>query len=265
MKNFTIVLALLIFVCTNHTLAASSSSNNDLLIAQQEVKKKVDPNEPEESDDIEDEEIIMIGDPLRGFNDAMYRFNDKLYFWVLKPVASVWKVVIPTPFRVAIKNVFYNLRFPVRFVNSLLQGKGQKAKAEVLRFLFNTTAGIGGLGDPAKDIANLNPSEEDLGQTFAVWGVGNGFYLVWPFFGPYTLRDSFGKLGDIALDPLTYFTYIIDGYDFVPHALSVGIGEVVNDTSFRIGDYEAIKEAAIVPYEALKDAYIQNRNKKIAE
>jgi phospholipid-binding lipoprotein MlaA len=102
-------------------------------------------------------------------------------------------------------------------------------------------------------------SEEDLGQTFGFFGIGNGFYLVVPFYGPTTLRDGIGDIGDTFLNPLTH---VVD---------SLGVGVAVyayrkmNELSFRIGDYETIKEAAIEPYEAIRDGYIQFRNAKIAE
>jgi phospholipid-binding lipoprotein MlaA len=118
--------------------------------------------------------------------------------------------------------------------------------------------GILGFGDPAKKYYSLKPKDEDLGQTFGFYGIGNGFYIVWPFFGPSSMRDSVGMIGDIFLDPIFYVK---------PREASIGITsyKTVNETSFKIGDYESFKAAAIDPYEALKDAYIQNRKKKINE
>ena len=108
------------------------------------------------------------------------------------------------------------------------------------------------------------PSEEDFGQTLAVWGAGNGSYLVWPLIGPSTVRDSFGLAGDLALDPLSYFTILFSGLD-LRVTIPLRIGQIVNEASFRIGDYEALKEAAIDPYKAFKNAYLQYRKKKIEE
>ena len=132
-----------------------------------------------------------------------------------------------------------------------------------MRFLINTTIGVVGLGDPAKEWG-FNPPEEDFGQTLAVWGAGNGAYLVWPFLGPSTVRDSFGFVGDLALDPLSYFTILFGGLP-LEVTVPLRVGQYVNETSLRIGDYEALKEAAIDPYEAFKNAYIQYRRKKILE
>jgi phospholipid-binding lipoprotein MlaA len=147
----------------------------------------------------------------------------------------------------------------VRFVNCLLQGKGQKAVAEASSFFLNTTIGILGMANAASHWPHLDPSKEDLGQTFAVWGIGNGAYLTIPFLGPSSLRDGLGLVGDIFLDPL--FWVDMD----LRTRVALRGGEVVNDTSLRIGQYEALKEAAIDPYVMIRNAYVQNRNKLIAE
>ncbi len=199
-----------------------------------------------------------VSDPLAPWNKAMFVFNDKLYFWVLKPVATGYKTVTPGIVRSGVKNFFYNLTTPIRVVNCMLQGKSERMGAEIGRFMLNTTVGVLGFGNPAKRDPRLAVPEEDLGQTFAVWGIGGGPYIVWPVLGPSTIRDSFGMVGDGFLDPVGY----VD-----PRVLATGIRalDTINATSFRLGDYEALKESAIVPYEALRDAYIQNRKKKIDE
>ena len=253
-------------VAPDQTQRLNAPSRDNFLLSQQESRKESKESKDEDLDFLKDEgteeETVIVADPLYYFNKGMYHFNDKLYFWLLKPAASVWKAVTPDFLRTGIQNFFYNLRFPQRFISSLLQGKGKKAEMELTRFLLNTTVGIGGLGNPAKKYPKLNPSEEDLGQTFAVWGVGNGFYLVLPFLGPSTLRDGLGRLGDIFLDPNFWIGQEVDNL-----WVTVGIyaGETINNTTFRIGDYEAIKEAAVDPYIAIRNGYIQNRNKLIEE
>ncbi len=212
-------------------------------------------------DDLDDEYALMdsegagatIADPLEPFNRAMFTLNDKLYFWVLKPTASVYGAVFPRQMRTGINNVFNNLAFPIRFVSSLLQLKWDKAFKEVGAFAMNTTFGIGGLvkiSDHIEPLNNLSP--EDLGQTLAHYGVGDGFYIVWPFLGPSTLRDTSGSIGEYFLDPINY----IDEWE-IRWALK---GEsTLNYTSLHIGDYEDLKDASIDPYEALKDFYTQHR------
>lgn len=204
------------------------------------------------------EAIYTVADPLEKFNRAMFVLNDKLYFWLMKPVARGYRAVVPTPARSGVKNFFYNVTAPVRIVNNILQGKGQAAEAEWARFLYNATVGVLGFRNPAGNIPKLNPDEEDLGQTLAVHGVGDGFFLMLPFLGPSTLRDTVGFVGDLYLNPLAY----ADTYE-----VSIGSGALnqLNNLSFRIGDYEALKNAALDPYEAFRNAYIQLRQSKIRQ
>ena len=281
MKKLILLVATLAFliVLCGHT-PADAFHEKDLTYLAQQTEESADKQsetvmdegsdeaEAEEEDDeydeyddeyADEEDVELIPDPLIGVNTGLYHFNDKMYFWLLKPVARGYKFIIPMEFRSVIVNVFYNIRFPVRFINCLLQGKGRKAGAEFGRFFINSTVGILGLGNVAAHWPVFQTSKEDLGQTFAVWGIGNGAYLTLPFLGPSSLRDGLGRVGDTFLDP---FWWLVDDF-----WTSVGIraGEAVNETSLRIGQYEALKEAALDPYVMLRNAYVQNRNKLIAE
>lgn len=216
----------------------------------------------------EDESLQTVADPIAGFNRVMFIFNDKLYFWVLKPVATGYRAVVPSPVRVSVKNFFYNLLMPVRLVNCLLQGKAKAAGGELGRFVINSTVGLLGFLDPAGQFPELNPPTEDLGQTLGYYSVGNGIYIVWPFLGPSTLRDTVGTIGDWAMNPVSFMQLVsVDAGTLTSGTTNVIVYGVrtVNDTTFRIGDYEAIKSAALDPYEAIRNAYIQNRISKIAE
>ena len=212
--------------------------------------------------------LQTVADPIAGFNRAMFVFNDKLYFWALKPISLGYRAVVPTPVRISVKNFFYNLLAPVRLVNGLLQGKGRAAGGEFSRFVVNTTVGMLGFLDPAEPFPEMNPPEEDFGQTLGFHALGNGFYIVWPLLGPSTLRDTVGLVGDWVLNPFSFMQLI----NVEAGALTSGTTNVVaygvrtvNDSSFRLGDYEALKNAALDPYEAFRNAYIQNRNSKIAQ
>ncbi len=209
-----------------------------------------------DDDDYEDEDELSVPDPLSLWNKGMFHFNDKFYFWILKPVTKAYKTVVPELARIGVSNFFTNLTTPIRLTNCILQGKWKSAHAEIDRFLLNSIFGIFGFGNPAKRYPRLKPSEEDLGQTLGAYGIGEGIYIVWPFLGPSTLRDSIGLLGDSFINPLSYIE---------PTEAAIGIYgyRIVNDTSFRLGDYESLKEAAIDPYEALRDAYIQHRKSKV--
>ncbi len=197
-----------------------------------------------------------LADPLYFYNYFMYTFNDVLYTAVLKPVTSAYKALTPSCLRKRVDNFFLNLLFPVRLVNNLFQGKVNEAGTEVKIFLINSTIGVAGFGQVAQNRFNLDTSKEDCRQTLGSWSIGNGFYLVLPLVGPSTLRDSIGLAGDYFLTPINYIK---------SSELSHGLWslDLVNYTSFRIGDYESLKKAALDPYQAFKDAYIQNMNEKI--
>lgn len=239
------------------TVAQTPSPELPVIFPQQENKSEEEDDEYR--NDINDKDAVTIADPLEPFNRAMYSFNDKLYFWILKPVAQGYSKAVPEPARVSVKNFFANLGAPVRVLSCLLQADFSGAATEIGRFGINTLWGIGGLMDPAasKDL-NLLKQDADLGQTLGVYGVGQGFYIVWPIFGPSSPRDSVDIAGDYFLYPVSYLS---------PWYTASGVWsyEVVNATSLRIGDYESLKRAAIDPYVSMRDAYVQYRMKKVEE
>jgi len=253
-------------------LVEAYGEGNDILIAQNqeegdEGSQQPAPPEEEEAfpdDDFPDDDLPLdepagIADPLEPINRAFFVFNDKMYFWILKPVASGYKYVAPEPVRVGIGNFFYNLAFPIRFVNCALQGKVFEASEEIRRFVVNTTVGVAGFLDVATNKMEIKKYEEDLGQTFGLWGLGPAFYINWPILGPSTLRDTVGFVGDAFLYPVSF---IIEPSGYT---LAINAFDIVNQTSLRIGDYEDLKKAAFDPYIALRDAYYQNRRSKIEE
>jgi phospholipid-binding lipoprotein MlaA len=238
----------------------ASSNRNSSETPAMAVEDANDPNAAA-LDELEEEltqKEVTIADPLEPVNRVMYGFNDVAYFWVVKPVASVYAAVVPKPVRVSIGNFFYNVATPARLINCLLQGKGAAAGTELRRFALNTTVGVLGFGDPARDRWKLEPAEEDLGQTLAVYGMGDGIYLVWPLLGPSTARDSLGMLGDQFLNPIRYVE---------PEELSLGLSveSAVNEGSLHLGQYETLKAAAVDPYVAIRGAYIQYRKRQIQD
>ena len=204
------------------------------------------------------EQTVKVSDPLEPLNRTMYHVNDTLYFWVVKPVSHAYKGVVPEPARLGIRNFFNNITTPVRLINCLLQGKGEAADTELRRFAVNTTVGILGFGDPAQDQYGLEPVKEDLGQTLAVYGLGDGFYIVWPLLGPSTARDSVGMAGDWFLSPVSYI-------ESTEAAIGISAARYMNNSSFNIGEYETFKSMAVEPYIAMREAYIQYRHKQIQE
>ncbi len=209
----------------------------------------------------EDTDEVQVSDPFQPFNRAMFTFNDKAYVHVLKPVAVGYRNVVPEKGRISVSNFFSNLLAPVRIVNASLQLKGEDATNEFWRLLINTTLGLGGFFDVAKNDFKIGIKKEDFGQTLGHYGVGNGPYLVIPFLGPSTVRDGFGL--------------VVDGYAFDPmkHILEDETGELVTaklldiETGLSLDkdSYEAIKKDAIDPYIFLRDAYIQFRAGAVAK
>lgn len=234
-----------------------------IYIAQLEVSENIPPTGESDNfaDDLWlDESYEEVYDPLEPLNRVFFHFNDRLYFWVLKPVATVYAKALPRDIRGCIRNAFDNLLAPVRIVNNLLQGKVRQSGVEVVRFAINSTIGIGGMVDSARSDFGLGPSEEDFGQTLAVYGLGSGPYITWPLLGPSNFRDTVGLVGDGFLDPLVYLT---------AGSLSAKIGAYggkrLNQVSLTLGDYELFTETSLDPYAAIRDAYQQFRQGRIMD
>ncbi|CAN5318865.1 VacJ family lipoprotein [soil metagenome] len=194
------------------------------------------------------------GDSLETLNRATWQFNDTVDDYVLRPVAKTYRKVTPRPVRQGVTNFFNNLLTPVDIVNNLLQAKFVAAVSDTGRLLMNTTLGIGGIFDPATD-AGLPVSDEDLGQTLAVWGVPAGPYLVLPLLGPSTLRDA------VALYPDSQLTPLVQYHDSnVTDKLQILYG--IN-TRERLLGTDRVIESAFDPYIFVREAYLQNRQFEI--
>jgi phospholipid-binding lipoprotein MlaA len=216
-------------------------------------------------DDYEDEDLpwlddeaeeLNVYDPLETINRGTFWFNDKLYFYLLKPVAKGYRWIMPDPLMLGIGNFFSNLASPMRIINAGLQGKFSDAGNELTRFAVNTTIGIGGFFDTAKDHFNLTKKEEDTGQTLGYYGIGPGPYLVLPFFGPSSFRDGVGLLADSRMD-LTY--YLWEDRDY----WAAIILETVNIVALDKDTYEGVKKDALDPYLFVRDAWTQYRQNKV--
>ncbi len=202
----------------------------------------------------EDEQALEVFDPIEPFNRGMFWFNDKLYFYLFKPVAKGFRIV-PEPARISVSNLFSNIATPARFANCLLQLKFKDAGTELGRLLINSTVGIAGLFDPAASWG-LEKKDEDLGQTFGRYAIGAGPYLVLPVFGPTNLRDGVGRIGDYYLDPVPYFLRPAE-------SLAVKVVDRENELSLDKDTYEGIVKHEIDPYLFVRDAYAQHRAAKI--
>jgi phospholipid-binding lipoprotein MlaA len=198
-----------------------------------------------------------INDPLEPLNRVMFDFNDKMYIWVMDPVATMYSHAVPYDLRGSINNFFWNLSEPVRFLNSLFQGRFADAGTVLLRFAINSTLGVYGLGDPAAREFNLSQVVATLGGTLARWGLGDGFYLVIPLQGPSTLRDFTGSVIDgFGMTP--YYTWTDDLY--VQGAIYAG--KETNNLSMHLGEYEKMKNVLFDPYISFRNGYFQHRREQ---
>ena len=266
MKKLLAVSAIMVFfsiIVAGGPVGASDEEPGIYLAQQNQESSAKDDEEKEDDEDFEDK-VTAINDPLYAINYTFYNINDILYEVVMKPAAKTYNFVIPVEFRTVIKNFFYNLRFPIRFVNCLLQFKGTKAAQEVGGFFLNTTVGLVGLGDVAS-YYDLKPSPEDLGQTLGFWGLGNGFYIVYPILGPSSLRDSARFVDSYFLDPVNWLKYDkFGGYSWRT-TVAITAYDKFNELSFQLEDIDAFKKAAFEPYIGVRDAYVEYRNKLVAE
>lgn len=197
-------------------------------------------------------------DPWEPFNRSVFEFNENLDAYFLKPVVTGYRFVLPEFVRDGIYNFFSNYNDIYTALNNLLQGKPSDAFSDLMRVVVNTTFGLGGFIDMATP-GGLEKHKEDWGQTFGVWGVPSGPYVVLPFFGPSSVRDTFGTAADLETD--YFFKYIPD----VGLRNSVTGLRVVNarNTYYEAGDL--LNGAAIDKYSFLRDAYIQRREYQINE
>lgn len=195
-------------------------------------------------------------DPLEPMNRGIYKFNDTVDKAAIKPVAGAYKAVIPSPVRSGVNNFFANLGTVVTIVNDLLQFKFDKALTDTGRFAINSTFGIAGLIDVAS-MDGIEKRNEDFGQTLGYWGWKDSAYLVLPFLGPSTLRDTGGLVFDSALiDPLYYV-------DDVPARNSAIALKFVDRRSQYLPASDLLDEAALDPYAFMRDAYMQRRTNQI--
>jgi phospholipid-binding lipoprotein MlaA len=198
-----------------------------------------------------DEDKVVNVDPWEGFNRSMFSFNMTLDKWVMKPVAKTYDFIVPDPVQGGVNNFFSNLGEIKNVVHDIFQWKWKQAGNDTGRFLINSTVGVAGIFDVAQHLGLKEGLGEDTGQTLGRWGMKRGPYLVMPFFGPTTLRDSPGLLVDgVLLNPLAYIEnrevrWTLVGTNFV-------------QTRVNLFDVEDL--ASGDQYLFLRDAYLQRRD-----
>ncbi|MBB1061611.1 MlaA family lipoprotein [Marilutibacter spongiae] len=199
-------------------------------------------------------EVAPSYDPWERYNRKMHRFNNAVDRSVARPLARGYVKVVPRPVRLGVSNFFNNLGQPVAAVNALLQGKPRQAGQSLGRFLLNSTLGIAGIFDPASD-AKLPNRSEDFGQTLGVWGWKRSRYVELPLFGPRTLRDSFGMVGDAPLSPLRQVE--VDKVRIPVQGLQLV------DVRAQLLATDSLREGAEDDYTLVRDAWMQRRSYQI--
>lgn len=202
-------------------------------------------------------------DPWEGMNRDILAFNDEADRMVLKPVARGYQWLTPEFVDTGISNFFSNLKDVGVSINNFLQAKPKQGSMDVARFLVNSTVGIGGFIDVAS-LIDLPKHEEDFAQTLAVWGVPRGPYFVLPLYGPSSVRGTGGRIGDMALHPLTYtvlFANPVIGWS----AVGVRTVEVIDVRADFLGAEAVASEAAVDRYIFFRSAYMQRRDYLISD
>jgi len=198
-------------------------------------------------------------DPIEPVNRAIFAFNEFIYALLIRPMAEFYVLVLPQEARDGVKNFLTNVRTPVVLANDLLQGEGQRAWITTERFVINSTVGIGGLIDVAK-MWGIEGHDEDVGQTFAVWGAPEGFYLVLPVLGPSNPRDAIGQFLDGYLDPVSYWASNTDREEITwGRTLLRG----VDSYSRVMDDLKKLKDTSIDYYAAVRSISRQKREAEI--
>lgn len=211
---------------------------------------------PVDSADVIDVPAPDNNDPIEPVNRGIFRFNEVLDGLVLKPVAHIYRGVLPDFMQTGVRNVLTNLTGPVVFLNSALQGDGTNAERTAGRFLVNSTIGIAGIFDVASEMGIPKQHNKDFGQTMGVHGVGAGPYLMLPLFGPSQARDTVGTVVDMFADP---FTYILNR----PQNIGVGTTRFIVKRGDLIPFSDRLYRDSLDPYASLRSIYQQNRQSVI--
>jgi phospholipid-binding lipoprotein MlaA len=193
-------------------------------------------------------------DPLETVNRAVFHANDVVDRAVVKPVARVYRDVLPSPVRSGVTNFFNNLQDAWSVVNNALQGKGQAAGNSLMRFEVNTFLGLGGVLDIASEM-QIERSSEDFGQTLGFWGVGSGPYLVLPLLGPSTVRDTAALVVDAKGDLLSNVA--------VPERNSAKFLDLLDERSRLLGATDMLDQVALDPYTFTRDSFLQRRRSRV--
>jgi len=199
-------------------------------------------------------------DPFESINREIFAFNDTVDEYFIGPIARGYRDILPDPVRTSIRNFLLNLNTPLSVINSTLQGDFERGLSGIARFTINSTVGLLGLIDVAAYLG-LDPISEDTGQTFGVWGIGPGPYLVIPILGPSSTRDIFGKVGDYLIDPVGLYLIREDKEHFL---IGTKFLQAIDTRVQLDAVIEGSRKNALDPYAIIRTMYLQRRAKQIA-
>lgn len=202
---------------------------------------------------------LVENDPIEPLNRFVFGFNEILDGLIFRPAGKVYRAVLPEKARDSIRNFLRNLAAPIILANDLLQGEGKRAGKTVTRFVINTTVGVVGLFDVAAEMG-YPFHREDFGQTLAVYGAGEGPYLVLPIFGPSNLRDVTGRLVDVLLNPFVYVASANNAGEWLTAERSIA---GVDKRSRNIENLEELKKDSLDYYARIRHLYRQARRREI--
>ncbi len=203
----------------------------------------------------------IVADPLEPFNRAVFSFNNFVIDYLISPIIDVYRFIVPEFLRQGVHNFVWNLKAPVIIVSELLQGDVENADIVFRRFFVNSTAGLGGLIDVASFHGLDAPLPEDMGQTFAKWGAGEGFYLVLPLLGPSTIRDVSGEVLDCCvLDPFSAWARNTDEEHLIYYRTGLRGLDWADE---NIDSYQDMVNSSVDPYVTMRSAYIQFRRRLV--
>jgi phospholipid-binding lipoprotein MlaA len=231
------------------TISAAIALSLALWAAQVMAQDQAPPHPPGEY-------AQSYSDPLAPFNEKMFWFNIKLDHYILHPVAQGYAAIAPTPVRESVGRFFNNVNFIPRFANNLFQLRFPEAGTELARFGINSTLGVAGFFDVADTWFGLKEHPNDFGLTLGSYGAPPGAYVVWPFLGPSTVRDTIGSAADGAMWPLPYF---VPWYVSLPTGAGKSVMQAVNYRSLHLNLFEDVDRYAVDLYGAVQDGFLQRR------
>jgi len=199
-------------------------------------------------------------DPLAPFNETMFNFNIDVDEYVVTPVAKGYSYVMPEPARQSVNNFFRNIGVIPRFANNLLQLHAYNAANELARFGINSTLGVAGLFDVADSWFGMKQHNDDFGLTLGHYGIYSGPYVMLPFLGPSTIRDTVGVVVDGCMNPMSW---LLPWYVTIPADTGSEAINAVNYRSLHPNQFEEADRYAVDLYGAVQDAYMQTRTAEL--